>query len=507
MNLFFCLQRYRKYLGGKCYLYYFCTPKPYRTFYCMNLPSDFITRTRTLLGEAQFEKLYEALQHDTPVSIRLNRNKCQSVPPESTPVPWCETGYYLNIRPTFTFDPLFHAGSYYVQEASSMFVEQAVRQYVHEPVVMLDLCAAPGGKSTLVRSVLPEGSLLVANEVMRNRSQVLAENLIKWGDEGVIVTNNDPADFTPLEAMFDVILTDVPCSGEGMFRKDPVAIDEWSIDNVTVCWQRQRRILKDIWPCLKPGGLLIYSTCTYNREENEDNVAWIAHELGAEVLPVAVQEAWNITGNLTGEEFPVYRFLPHRTVGEGLFLAVLRKHEDGTMGVSADSAGKRPKKDKKKKGQKAGGQTVVCPKEVRTWVNCPEQYVWTVENNAVIAFPVAHQEVYEAVKSTLKVLHAGITVAGLKGKDCIPDHSLAMSVKRSTDCFPVTNLTYEQAIAYLRKEAVVLDADIPRGYVLVAYQDVPLGFVKNIGNRANNLYPQEWRIRSGYLPENLKMVF
>lgn len=292
-----------------------------------------------------------------------------------------------------------------------------------------------------------------------------------------------------------------------MFRKDPVAIDEWSIDNVTVCWQRQRRILKDIWPCLKPGGILIYSTCTYNREENEDNVAWIARELGAEVLPVAVQEAWNITGNLTGEEFPVYRFLPHRTVGEGLFLAVLRKHEDGTMGVSADSAGKRPKKDKKKKGQKAGGQTVVCPKEVKTWVNCPEQYVWTVENNAVIAFPVAHQEVYEAVKSTLKVLHAGITVAGLKGKDCIPDHSLAMSVKRGTDCFPVANLTYEQAIAYLRKEAVVLDADIPRGYVLVAYQDVPLGFVKNIGNRANNLYPQEWRIRSGYLPENLKMVF
>jgi len=473
----------------------------------MNLPSDFITRTRTLLGEAQFEKLYEALQHDTPVSIRLNRNKCQSVPPESTSVPWCETGYYLNTRPTFTFDPLFHAGSYYVQEASSMFVEQAVRQYVHEPVVMLDLCAAPGGKSTLVRSVLPEGSMLVANEVMRNRSQVLAENLIKWGDEGVIVTNNDPADFTPLEAMFDVILTDVPCSGEGMFRKDPVAIDEWSIDNVTVCWQRQRRILKDIWPCLKPGGILIYSTCTYNREENEDNVAWIARELGAEVLPVAVQEAWNITGNLTGEEFPVYRFLPHRTVGEGLFLAVLRKHEDDTMGISADSTGKRPKKDKKKKGQKAGWQTVVCPKEVKTWVNSPEQYVWAVENNEVIAFPVAHQEVYEAVKSTLKVLHAGITVAGLKGKDCIPDHALAMSVKRCADCFPVANLTYEQAIAYLRKEAVVLDADVPRGYVLVAYQDVPLGFVKNIGNRANNLYPQEWRIRSGYLPENLKMVF
>lgn len=473
----------------------------------MNLPSDFVTRTRSLMGEEQFEKLAEALQHDIPVSIRLNRNKCKSVPAESTSIPWCETGYYLSTRPTFTFDPLFHAGSYYVQEASSMFVEQALRQYVHEPVVMLDLCAAPGGKSTLARSVLPEGSMLVANEVMRNRSQILAENLIKWGDEGVVVTNNDPADFAPLQAVFDVILTDVPCSGEGMFRKDPVAVDEWSVENVDICWQRQRRILTDIWPCLKPGGLLIYSTCTYNREENEDNVSWIARELGAEILPVAVGEEWNITGNLTGGEFPVYRFLPHRTVGEGLFLAVLRKNEDDTLGSSSDSMGKRLKKDKKKKGQKAGGQTVVCPKDVKAWVNRPEDYLWTVDNNIVTAFPVAYQDLYEMIKSTLKVLHAGVTVAELKGKDCIPDHSLAMSTRRSEDCFPVANLTYEQAIAYLRKEAVVLDAGVPRGYVLVAYQDVPLGFVKNIGNRANNLYPQEWRIRSGYLPENLKMVF
>ena len=265
-------------------------------------------------------------------------------------------------------------------------------------------------------------------------------------------------------------------------------------------------VLTDIWPCLKPGGFLIYSTCTYNREENEDNVSWIARELGAEILPVAVGEEWNITGNLTGGEFPVYRFLPHRTVGEGLFLAVLRKNEDDTLS-SSDCMGKRLKKDKKKKGQKAGGQTVVCPKDVKAWVNRPEEYLWTVDNNIVTAFPVAYQDLYEMIKSTLKVLHAGVTVAELKGKDCIPDHSLAMSTRRCEDCFPVANLTYEQAIAYLRKEAVVLDAGVPRGYVLVAYQDVPLGFVKNIGNRANNLYPQEWRIRSGYLPENLKMVF
>lgn len=217
----------------------------------MNLPSDFVIRTRRLMGDADFSALEEALEKETPVSIRINQDKCTSVPVDSTPVPWCPEGYYLSGRPAFTFDPLFHAGCYYVQEASSMFLAQALRQYVQKPVVMLDLCAAPGGKSTLARSVLPEGSLLVANEVMRNRSQVLAENLVKWGNPEVMVTNNDPADFTELGPLFDVILTDVPCSGEGMFRKDEVAVQEWSIANVDTCWQRQRRILRDIWPCLK----------------------------------------------------------------------------------------------------------------------------------------------------------------------------------------------------------------------------------------------------------------
>ena len=474
----------------------------------MELPASFIDYTRSLLGDEEYTELVTALESEQPVSIRLNPLKPFGFQSGESAVPWCTSGFYLKERLTFTFDPLFHAGCYYVQEASSMFVDQALRQYAgEEPAVMLDLCAAPGGKSTHVRGLLPENSLLVANEVIRNRSQILAENLTKWGHPDVVVTNSDPSDFTPLEEFFDVILTDVPCSGEGMFRKDPVAVSEWSSENVEICRQRQRRIISDIWPCLKPGGFLIYSTCTYNREENEDNVSWIARELGAEILPVAVGEEWNITGNLTGGEFPVYRFLPHRTVGEGLFLAVLRKNEDDTLGSSSDSMGKRLKKDKKKKGQKAGGQTVVCPKDVKAWVNRPEDYLWTVDNNIVTAFPVAYQDLYEMIKSTLKVLHAVVTVAVLIGKDSIPDHSLAMSTRRCEDCFPVANLTYEQAIAYLRKEAVVLDAGVPRGYVLVAYQDVPLGFVKNIGNRANNLYPQEWRIRSGYLPENLKMVF
>ena len=467
----------------------------------MNLPVDFITRTGGLLGEGQFAAFREALAKEPPVSIRMNRLKMDAVPAGGRQVPWCGSGYYLASRPTFTFDPLFHAGCYYVQEASSMFLEQVLTQYVHEPVVMLDLCAAPGGKSTLARSVLPEGSLLVANEVMRNRVQVLAENVTKWGHPGTVVLNNDPADFVPLGELFDVILTDVPCSGEGMFRKDPVAVEEWSVENVTLCWQRQRRIVRDIWHCLKPGGLLVYSTCTYNREENEDNVAWIAEELGAEILPVEVQPGWNISGNLAGKDFPVYRFLPHRTEGEGLFMAVLRKSgESEETNVPAC----RGRKEKKSKGGKE--KVPVLPKEVKGWFLSPDQYVWTMEQNRITTFPLRYQSVYETLRAQMRVVCAGIQVAEIKGRDLIPSHALAMSVCRNESAFPSVEVSYEQAIAYLRKEAFALDADAPRGYVLIRYGGKALGFVKNIGNRANNLYPQEWRIRSGYLPEQVSLI-
>ena len=464
----------------------------------MNLPQAFVERTRQLLGEEQYLPFEQALQTEVPVSIRPNRLKCnQSI--DGEPIPWALSGMYLKNRPTFTFDPFFHAGCYYVQEASSMFVEQVLQEYVKKPVVMLDLCAAPGGKSTLCRTALPEGSLLVANEVMRNRSQVLAENLIKWGHPDVVVTNNDPADFTELTHLFDVILTDVPCSGEGMFRKDQVAVDEWSVENVDICWKRQRRILADIWPTLKPGGILIYSTCTFNREEDEDNVAWIAKELGADVLPVSIENDWGITGNLIGKDFPVYRFLPHRTKGEGFFLAVLQKHEGELEKIALRS-------EKKKKG-KDNKQPLVVPKEVKSWLENGKAYSYMMKDTSVVAFPKVHETVYALLQHYLKVIHAGVTLGEIKGKDLIPHHSLAMSTDLVNDVFPKAELSYEQAIAYLRKEGLVLDADVPRGYVLVTYQQVPLGFVKNIGNRANNLYPQEWRIRSGYLPEEVVCVY
>ena len=478
----------------------------------MDLPVSFADRTRSLLGDEEYNKLADALNDEQPVSIRLNEEKLPGSSfslfhASSDRVPWSATGCYLDRRLTFTFDPLFHAGCYYVQEASSMFVEQALKQYIGErPSVMLDLCAAPGGKSTHARSVLPVGSLLVANEVIRNRSQILAENLTKWGHPGVVVTNNDPADFAGLEDFFDVILTDVPCSGEGMFRKDPVAVSEWSPENVEICWQRQRRIISDIWPSLKPGGLLIYSTCTYNTKEDEENIRWMHDEFGAEILPVDAPAEWNITGNLlAGEDFPVYRFLPHRTKGEGFFLAVLRKPEGEETQIrykSTSSQGKKKTGSSKVNAGASKEQLLAA----RAWLLSAEDYEVSANGMNITAFPKEYISELSVLQQSLRVVQAGFTLAEVKGKDLIPNHALAMSTVQVSDAFPREEISYEQAIAYLRKEAIVLSGTTPRGYVLLTYKDVPLGFVKNIGNRANNLYPQEWRIRSGYLPDEILML-
>lgn len=461
----------------------------------MKLPESFIHQTQSLLGEEEYSKLESALQQESPVSIRVNETKKISHSEVNT-VPWCSTGFYLDQRLTFTFDPLFHAGCYYVQEASSMFVEQVVRKYITEPTVALDLCAAPGGKSTHLRSLLPEGSFLVANEVIRNRSQILAENIIKWGHPDVAVINNDPADFASLENYFDLILTDVPCSGEGMFRKDPGAIEEWSPENVTICYQRQRRILADIWQSLKPGGVLIYSTCTYNIKEDEENIEWIKTELGAESLSVDVPTEWGIVGNLISTDTPVYRFMPHHTKGEGFFLAALRK--SGTY----EEDYRKPKSSKKSKKEKP----LEIPSQAKQWLLNPEEFDIERREDTVVAYSKTHADNIERLRQAMRIVHLGITIGEVKGKDLIPHQSLAMSNQLKISVFSTYELTYEQAIAYLRKEAIALEADAPRGYVLLQYKNTPLGFVKNIGNRANNLYPQEWRIRSGYLPEEIRCI-
>ena len=302
-----------------------------------------------------------------------------------------------------------------------------------------------------------------------------------------------------------------------MFRKDPVAVDEWSPENVEICWQRQRRIIADIWDTLKPGGILIYSTCTFNTKEDEENARWIQQEYGGEPLTVQVQEDWNITGNLLSDKrdhskssIPVYHFFPHKTKGEGFFLVAFRKLETEEEIPVSSSAKEKAFKKKDKKG--AATSSPVSKEHLnmaRSWLNDEnsDKYILLAEGTNIRAFSHYYINELTTMKQSLKIVSAGIEIGEVKGKDLIPDHALAMCTSLlCREAFATEEINYEQAITYLRKGAIALPATAPRGYFLLTYRHIPLGFVKNIGNRANNLYPQEWRIRSGYLPENIRIL-
>ena len=404
------------------------------------LPAVFTEKTRQLMGEQRFERYLQSFEEETPVSIRVNPRKMEDGRwkiDDGTPVPWCRNGYYLQKRPNFTMDPLLHAGCYYVQEAASMFLDEVLRQmhnaFVNHqpsairPLTSLDLCAAPGGKSTLLRSVLPEDCVLYSNEPIRNRANILLENVTKWGYKNHIVTNNYPKDYRKSKLRFDFILCDVPCSGEGMFRKDEATIREWSPQNVEKCWQLQREIVDDAWACLHPGGLLIYSTCTFNTKENEENIRYFLEQYDdMEVVPIDIKPEWNITGSLLeGFHEAVYRFIPGITRSEGLFICVL-----------------------KKKGS------------------------------------LSHRPL-QRERELKKVLEPPFLLEGDGER---------------------LNLPYQQAIAYLRGEALVLPEQTPRGMVEVSFMGHPLGQMKNIGTRANNLYPKEWRIRTTHIPNDYEAI-
>ena len=471
----------------------------------IELPSAFADDMQTLLGDADYHSFLASLSQDPPVSIRLNRKKqLKWLLPESNVsdrVPWCLSGVYLEERPSFTFDPLFHAGCYYVQEASSMFLDQVLRQCLpaDQPVAMLDLCAAPGGKSTLALDALPEGSLMVANEVIRPRAQVLLENLSKWGNASIVVTNSDSLAFSSLAGCFDVLLADVPCSGEGMFRKDGSAVDEWNEAAVENCWRRQRSIVSNAWPCLKSGGLFIYSTCTYNVKENEENVSWICRELGAEPVVLHVPQEWEITGQLL-EACPasVYRFLPHKLRGEGFFLCVLRKTSEEGLSARQKTSGGRDVAASRRRT--VTGNVMQMARLASGWTDAGETFEMMTDDNTLTLFPARWKKLLALCRKHLHVMQAGLTLGALHGKDLVPAHMLAMSLHLNKDAFLCSDLSLEQAIAYLRREQVILPSSFPRGMVLLTYQGVPLGFVKNIGNRTNSLYPQEWRIRTSYKP-------
>ena len=450
------------------------------------LDKRFIEQIRQLLSPGEAAQLLDSITNSEPsVSIRVNDCKGLDLPTGFERVPWCDQGYYLPSRPQFTFDPLFHSGCYYVQDASSMFIYHVLKSLVRGNVNYLDLCAAPGGKTTAVLQALPRGSVVVANDIVPQRAQVLKENIIKWGYDSCMVTNDSPKSIGALTHEFDIIAADVPCSGEGMFRKDDEAVAQWSPQLVAQCAARQRSILNDVWNALKPGGYFIYSTCTYNIDENENMVDYIVNHLGASVMDIPVDESWNIEGALTGSH-RCYRFMPHRTRGEGLFMCILRKNCDAPLKTGAPG---RPKN--KKKGQGS------IPNQVRDWL--PQGYEFTEANGMVYATGNHVKEKLKCNYDKIKVIKPiGLEVGTIKGKSLIPSHQLAMSTAINALSFPKCDIDYPTAIAFLRGEAINIDA--PRGYVLVTYRNNVMGFVNNLGNRANNLYPKPWRILSSHTP-------
>ncbi|HEY0771117.1 MAG TPA: rRNA methyltransferase [Sphingobacteriaceae bacterium] len=444
-----------------------------------NLPSAFKQTIQQKLGD-EFTAFEQSLEEFSPVSVRVNPRKQNKIRSEAS-VPWTGMGFYLHERPKFTFDPLFHAGTYYVQEASSMFLEQVFKQHISTTSLnVLDLSAAPGGKSTHIVSLLDDKSLLVSNEVIRTRANILAENLLKWGFPNSIVTNNDPQDFARLEGFFDVIVVDAPCSGEGLFRKEPASVNEWSPENVTLCASRQRRILADVWPALKENGILIYSTCTYNDLENEENMKWLSENHAIEFLSISTENSSGVTESVVNS-VKGYRFFPHRVKGEGFFISVLRKKEQARDNL-------RPKSTLSVASKKT--------KEGLTrWITSADTFEFFQHQDFVFIFPKAKIQELEIVKQNLRLVQAGTTLASTKHDKLIPEHGAAMSVFLNQSTFESAELEIQQAIQYLRRETFEW-TDQPRGFQLMKYQGVPLGWINSLGNRFNNLYPIDWRIRS-----------
>ncbi len=425
------------------------------------------------------ESLLKALGDPSPVSIRTNHFKWNRIPEDNDPVPWCNGGFYLKARPSFTLDPLFHAGCYYPQEASGMFLEQVFKQVSggQKDLRVLDLCGAPGGKSTHLSALIGNDGLLVANEVIRTRASVLAENLTKWGLSNAIVTQSDPSAFGRIPGFFDLMLVDAPCSGEGMFR-DQVAIDEWSVDNTILCCERQKRILSDAWPALKENGILIYSTCTFNPDENEKNIRWFISKGEAETVRLDISGCEGIK-EIDLQGVYGYAFYPGKIRGEGLFMSVLRKKV---------YSGKQEFRKPKSRFSSPGRDEMKAALELSSF-NADRLLMI---NNEIVALPCNIND-YSVLSDVLKIVKTGTAVCTLK-RDIIPSHELALSVFLRKSVFFTLNLEYADAIKYLRRDTINT-AGTPRGWQIASYEGVNLGFLNNIGTRINNYYPVDWRIR------------
>lgn len=439
------------------------------------LPAEFITSIENIVQASG--ELIHSLDGPSPVSIRFNSRKGAFT--RHDPIPWCTTGTYLAERPVFTLDPSLHAGKYYVQEASSMFLEQVWRTVVKNQtgLKILDLSAAPGGKSTHLLDLMHDDDLLVSNEVIRSRASILAENIQKWGRSNVVVTNSDPQVFSRLVNFFDIIVIDAPCSGEGMFRKDPASIAEWSPAHVELCASRQRRIIEDVWPALKKDGVLIYSTCTYNEKENEQNLNWLMANEGAVPIPIECDLQWGIEQSMLHNAIG-YRFYPHRIRGEGFFIAALRKETGEEQHIKS-------KRKLETTSKNISGR-------LREWLH-GEMSLFT-HQEFIFAFPSAWQHELEVLSDHLHIISAGTATATPKHDKLIPEHALALATILRQEQFPVVDVTYDEAIRFLRKDTLHFQSS-GTGFHLIRYEGNGIGWANILPNRTNNLYPQEWRIR------------
>jgi 16S rRNA C967 or C1407 C5-methylase (RsmB/RsmF family)/NOL1/NOP2/fmu family ribosome biogenesis protein len=423
--------------------------------------------------QAEFDPFIAALDTPAPTSVRINPRKISAKFGSEEHVPWTKYGYYLQNRPSFTLDPLFHAGTYYVQEASSMFIEEIWNQINPGDIKLrvLDMCAAPGGKSTHLLSLMNTESLLVCNEVIPTRNKTLQQNTIKWGYPNVIITQNKTTDIAALKNYFDVILVDAPCSGEGLFRKDKDAVNEWSTKNVDMCVVRQKEILEHAANCLKPGGYIIYSTCTYETAENDENVAWLA-QFGIHKVNLNTTEKYpGIYATESG-----YQFYPHRIKGEGFYIALLQKE-----GYFTGS-------DKGQMNKGSNPQANV----VDMYLQNPDSFTGYVHDGHVYAIPQTISSDFAWLRRQLYIRNAGIFAGTIKGKDFLPSHDLALSICIKPDVKSV-DLTEQQAIAYLRCETI-RPGTMHRGWNVVKYNGHNLGWVKVLEGRVNNYFPKEWRI-------------
>ena len=454
----------------------------------VHLPNDLLNSLEGLKGfdKEAFVRVHESGEQVT--SIRVNPFKLSNVGRETSDstshvsrltshekIPWTDYGYHLANRPSFTFDPLFHAGCYYVQDASSMFLEQALKQTVDlsAPLKVLDLSAAPGGKSTHILSLISKDSLLVSNEVIRARANILNDNIVKWGCSNVIVTNNDPKDFQKAGNYFDVIIVDAPCSGSGLFRREPEAIQEWSDQNVILCSQRQQRILADVLPALKDGGVLIYSTCSYSRAEDEQIVNWLRDELTISNEELIIDPRWNIVSSDGG-----YRFWPDKIKGEGFFIACFSKEN----GKSKETILPRAKPDKFSKQELD---------VLGKYVNI-DGLLFLRHGKMLRAIPGSLLADISFLSTKFRVVNCGIEIGEIIKDKLIPEHAVAVSNVLNNEVGRI-ELNYEESIRYLKKKELELPAG-SMGWSVVTYEDHPLGWINKLSNRINNYYPKELRI-------------